>query len=434
MVKNHDPMTNRTRGLIPLPSGDVPEGTQCIMICIPSGEQYKRQLMGGLYEFTHWNAYERDATHKATSVAQAWRKAIMEGMLNCYQFRNNGGVQQYSTDGGETWTNMPSVNDGDTGYDVRNDEPLLPARAGDNKPCLAAANAVACLVELHREIVDWYNNVGIALVLLGALALILGVFFPVSWAVAGLSLSAVTMSVYFATHSFVMNLAAFTTAIQEKLICILHCNADVNGQWDETAFTDILAQIALESGEMWEVIHYYINDIAGIRGLNNAGTTTSVATYNCATCYCSECPPTIEIGEAHVLYPKWNSPVAVNDGITATLTGTYYVKYASGYAALRTTDYARVTFSSPVCCVGIGQVFARFCASSCNVRIHDVEGNDHYFSSTLPGTPTNGTAGPYTEIITPGVATVETEYVEITGSCDYLLVDGIRVLYVPKIT
>jgi len=287
--KSSNGLPSATRGLIPLPEGDVPEDTQCVSICIPNDPAYKRQLYAGLYVFTHWTSYERDDTHKATLVAQAWRKAIMEGMLNCYQFRTNGGVQQYSTDGGETWSNAPSVNDGETGVDPRDDEPLKPARTGDNKPCLAAANATACFVELHREVVQWYNDVASGVVLLGAISLILGVFFPVLWAVTGLAISGTALAITFLTYSAYLNMAAFTTTIQDELTCILYCRADSSGQWGQAAFDRVLTAIGDKSGGMWELILVYVRDVAGIKGLNNAGTTTSVPSHDCAACDCGWC-------------------------------------------------------------------------------------------------------------------------------------------------
>ncbi len=289
MVEIPDPMTNKTRGLIPLPAGDVPAETQCITLCIPAGEHARRQLFGALYEFTHWNNWQRDDDHKGTLWAQAWRAAIMEGMLNCFMYRINGGVPQFSSDGGATWTNVPAVNDGTTGYEPQHDEPTLPARTGSNKPCLAAANAVAVFVELHREVVEWYNNGAVVIICLGALALALGVLFPVSWAVFGLSLSAVTLATVFLTHTAVLNMASFDTTVQERLACILYCHADSNGQWNASTFANILTDIDAESGEIWELIRYYVNDIAGLVGLNNAGTTTSVETYDCSGCGCVWC-------------------------------------------------------------------------------------------------------------------------------------------------
>lgn len=288
-MKNHDPMTNKTKGPIPLPAGDVPTGTRCVSLCIPDSDDAYRLLFGALYELTHWNNWDRDPEHKGTLWAQAWRSALLEGMLRCYQFRVNGGVLQFSNDGGATWSNAPAVNDGTTGNEPQNDEPLLPPRGGSNVPCLAAANATACFVELHREVVEWYNNAAIPIICLGALALILGVFFPVSWAVFGLSLSSVTLAEAFLLHAASLNNAAFTTTIQDELTCIFACNADSYGQWNAAEFAEILVEIDAKSGDMWELIRYYVNDVAGIRGLNNAGTTTSVTSHDCSGCPCAWC-------------------------------------------------------------------------------------------------------------------------------------------------
>lgn len=281
MVKNHDPMTNRTRGLIPLPAGDVPSTTQCILICIPSGEQYKRQLMGGLYEFTHWNGYERDDTHKATLVAQAWRNAIMEGMLNCYQFKTIDGLLAFSNDGGATWTPVPAVNDGSSDYDPRTDSPIKPARTGDNIPCLAAANATACFKELHRELSVWYSEAGIILSFLYSIGAILQSFFDTVWAIFGLHVDIIDLATDILAHQAALNVESWTEGIERSLMCILYANADVNGQWDATAYNAILAEIATKDGNMWALIGHYISGVSGIVGLNNAGTTNSVTTAVC---------------------------------------------------------------------------------------------------------------------------------------------------------
>jgi len=285
MVKNHDPMTNRTRGLIPLPSGDVPTGTQCVMLCIPEGEQYMRQLMGGLYEFTHWNAYERDETHKATDVAKAWRAAILEGMLRCYQFKIKNGVLNYSSDGGDVWTPVPSEFGGTgEGHDPRNDEPLLPARTGSNIPCLAAANAMACYRELHKELSDWYGAIGFILDLYYSIGASLMRFFPQSWSIFGLSVDQAQIAIDVLAHSASLTEAAFTTTIQNDLVCILNHYADANGQWNQAAFDSIIADIALKSGDMWALLGVYLSEVSGIQGLNNDETTTSIDTWDCEIC------------------------------------------------------------------------------------------------------------------------------------------------------
>lgn len=205
------------------------------------------------------------------------------------EIRIAGNALQLSEDGGETWANVPNAGAQGDPPDPRTDEPLLPHRTGENIPCLAAANATACLVELHRQVVAWYDANLSGLVLLGALALILGVLFPVSWMVFGLSLSSVTLSITLLTYSAVLNNAAFTEAVQEELTCILYCNADENGQWDAAALALIMGQIALQEGDIWRLLEVYFEQIAGPNGLNNAGTTTSVDAYDCGECACNWC-------------------------------------------------------------------------------------------------------------------------------------------------
>lgn len=290
MVDRHvDSMHRPVRGLIPLPEGDVPETTQCITICIPSGAAYKRQLFGLLYETTHWNAYERDATHKGTLVAQAWRAAIVQGMLNCYQFKIIDGIPAFSNDGGETWTPVPAVNDGSSGYDPRADAPLNPHRTGTNIPCLAAANATACFVELHREIVAWYDDAMTVVIFCAVISAMLQVFFGVGWMSFQMTVNYMTYVTAILGYSSALNNAAFTSTIQDELTCIFNCRANEDGQWSASSFQDVLNDIALKTGDMWRLIEIYVESIGGYVGLNNAGTTTSVATHDCTGCGCGWC-------------------------------------------------------------------------------------------------------------------------------------------------
>jgi len=288
--KSSNGLPSATRGLIPLPEGNVPEDTQCVSICIPNDPAYKRQLYAGLYVFTHWTSYERDDIHKATLVAQAWRKAILEGMLNCYQFKLRNGVPAYSTDGGETWTDVPSeVGGEENGHDPREIEPTLPARTGTNAACLSAANAVACYVELHRQLSNWYSQIGFILDMYYAIGSSLMKFFPQSWSTMGLNVDQAQVALAILEHSASLNMDAFTSAIQEKLTCILYCNADEYGQWNAAAFSAALAEMSLESGDMWRLLEDYLSYVSGVTGLNNAGVTNSVSTYDCEDCSCTWC-------------------------------------------------------------------------------------------------------------------------------------------------
>jgi len=234
------------------------------------------------------------------------------------EIRLAGNTLQLSTDGGATWANVPNGGGAGDPADPRTDEPLLPHRTGDNRRCLAAANAVACFAELHREVVEWYNASALPLIVLGALALILGVFFPVSWMVFGLSLSATTLATVLLTHTASLNMEAFDETVQDELRCIFYCRMDTDGQLNETSFADVLADIAAKSGDIWELIAYYVENVGGFAGLNNAGTTTSIASADCGDCLCGEwCYVWFGQGGSYENYTLLQGSEVVETGIEA---------------------------------------------------------------------------------------------------------------------
>jgi hypothetical protein len=328
-MKETIPMSGKTRGLIPLPPGDVPAETQCVSICIPAGDAYMRELFGCLYEMTHWNNYERDDTHKGTLVAQAWRGAIMQGMLNCYQFKNINGVLNFSNDGGATWTPVTSETPGPgEGSDPRDSEPLLPARTGSNIPCLSAANAVACYVELHRQLSSWYAALGFILDLYYSIGSSLMKFFPQSWSVFGLSVDQAAIAIDVLAHSASLNMTAFSSTIQDELTCILYCHAGAEGRWNATQYTAVLADIDAKTGDMWDLLYVYLNEVSGMAGLNNAGTTTSVASRDCAACDCGWCWEFAPDWDGvNLIYAIQSGAVIVNEQWFDGGTGYYNMVY-----------------------------------------------------------------------------------------------------------
>lgn len=313
-------MPDETR--LPIPDETIPEDSWCFRVHVPASKAHVQLFVGALEKLAFWNTWERDSAHNGLLLAARWKQVIDELLSECGlmdvrqnatlpcilektedgetweqfadlkkcppQIRFRNGIAQYSTDGGTTWSNVPSST-GDSVYDPRTDDPMQPARTGTNIPCLAAANAVACLVELHKEIVAWYDANQAGLVLLGAISLALGIFFPLSWMIFGLSLSGTALATLVLAHIESLNNAAFTSTIQQELACILYCNADSSGRWDQTAFDAILAEVDAKTGDMWELLHVYLEQVGGPVGLSNAGTTTSVASYDCTACSCGWC-------------------------------------------------------------------------------------------------------------------------------------------------
>jgi len=321
----------RTRSLIPLPVGDVPAETQCVTLCIPAGSDYRRQLFGMLYEFTHWLNYEKDDSHKGALVAQAWKAAIMQGMLSCYQFRVHDGVDEFSSDGGATWQAVDLLNDGLSGHDPRTDAPLLPARTGSNIPCLSAANATACFVELHREIIKWWNDAAVVLIFCGAISTLLEIFFGIGWLTFYLTVNYMTYVNQILNYTDALTEASFSTVVQNALTCIFYTRADANGRWDEISFAQVLADIANMSGDIWRLIEIYVTSIGGYVGLNNAGVTNSVAVYDCAACTAQHC----HIWDFTISTQGWN----FTDGTTRDSGGIIDGNNPDGAYINYPTDY-----------------------------------------------------------------------------------------------
>lgn len=288
-MKTHDPMTNKTKGLIPLPSGSIPEGVRCVSICIPDSNEYYRILFGAIYELTHWNNYERDDTHKATLVAKAWRSALMEGILRCNQLRNAGGKLEISTDGGATWTPVQSLPPEQGTYDPKTTGTMQPARTGTNKPCLAARNAAACIEVLHAYMVQWYDDWGTVLTITLFLQAILVAFLPLDWPIALAIISFDYLAQSMIALSDALTTGSWTETVTQDLTCILFCRADNNGQWSQAGFDAVRSDCQAKNTHIFSLIDLWLDQVIGLVGLNNAGTTTSIASYDCDSCSCTWC-------------------------------------------------------------------------------------------------------------------------------------------------
>lgn len=446
----------------PLPQNIAPEESVCIQVMVPADTEWLAVFWGWFWTLCSARNHQDDPSHTAMVVAAAWREiyeqarasecggdmdvrqneetpCILEKQVGetwtqfadlklCPpQIRIARGVVQFSTDGGTTWQNADQSTD-DPDYDPRNDAPLNPYRTGSNIPCLAAANATACFVELHREIVEWYNDAVVVLIFCGAISAILQIFFGIGWASFSMTVNYMTYVNAMLGHTGALTVESFTTTIQDELTCILYCRADENGQWDQEAFEAVISDLSLKTGDMWELIKIYVASIGGYVGLNNAGTTTSVESHDCNGCPCSDCPPTLALNEGVDVYPTWDNPHPVWNGFTWDLTGTYSGKYPDGSAVLGAGNYVRVTPAQPFCTRGVTQRFARTnSGTGVHLRIHGVDGNDYEYDDPLTGDPVDTNWGSWHTIGTGG-AVIDAEYIEITSSgVAGLIVDGIRI-------
>jgi len=263
---------------------EEPGAGNLIPICINS--HWIPYILGALEQLllqTTWDT--DDASVLALQQARVMDLIGLFDVANeCCGLRIRDGVPEFTQDGGVTWTPVPQTNDGTSGHDPRLEEPLKPHRTGDNIPCLAAANAVACFVELHREIVKWWDDTLPILVFCAAISAILQVFFQIGWATFAIAVNYSTIVNQLLNYSGALTNASFTTTIQDELMCILFCKANADGQWNLGTFGGVLFEVQQKTGDMWRLIEIYLEQIGGYAGLNNAGVTTSVATADCEDC------------------------------------------------------------------------------------------------------------------------------------------------------
>lgn len=265
------------------------------MIYVRVNEEWLKYLLGAVYYLRQEASWASD-DYSLVCLSIARANMLMDMLMTALcepicadAIRLAGNTLQLSPDGGATWENVANPGGEGDPADPRTNEPLKPARTGSNIPCLSSANAVAVFVELHRQLSTWYNTLPSVLNLIYSIGAGLQNFFAALWQNFGLVVDVDTLAVDILAHSASLNDAAFTTAIQERLSCILYCRADVNGRWSANAIELVMSDIAAESGDMWRLLEVYLEQVAGYTGLNNAGTTTSVSSYDCGDCGCGWC-------------------------------------------------------------------------------------------------------------------------------------------------
>jgi hypothetical protein len=201
--------------------------------------------------------------------------------------RGTRGQVQFSEDGGETWSDESELGV----------FPPVPPRSEptpDDKRCLAARNAVEVLRLVYLELLEKFNEDSSVQYGIAAFATILGLLIA---ALAGAPILIITALINFAIEAFASAYGLFvllgdddwTPRFQEELVCLFYDNATVDPdgavKFDYVAIRDNLSTLYADAALiawMW-----YMMSVIGEEGINHAGATTSIDSYNCGYCGCT---------------------------------------------------------------------------------------------------------------------------------------------------
>lgn len=271
---------------------ELPEATSCRSLLIPDNPDWLAIVSGAINELAKdWN-WEQEGAVTTEEAAQAmlsmWMTFVDSDCASgtcarVFRIAITGEWEQ-STDGGETWE-APT---GD--YTV----PATPAReepTADERICLAAANAANVLSLVYEDMIDAWQldheiDYGISVFAAAVIGLIgnwLGLI-----AVASINLA---LSVFAGAYEILDNLFqdAWDTDFNKQVVCLLRRAAtDVSGvvTFDLGAFQASLTELEtdnpIEAALLQLQISYMLLWIGG-DGLNAAGATTAITTYDCET-------------------------------------------------------------------------------------------------------------------------------------------------------
>lgn len=305
-------------GGFPLPTVIDPPETVCVQFNVPNDPGYTRAFWGALWLLGEWFNWQRDNDHKGRDAAAVWRRqwyeaaANFEGGQGCPMFdvRQDPDALctlQKTTDG-ETWVDFadlrlcpPSVRmiNGRLYYvhpgtgaitpmpetidpNEPPEQPLPPARGtppiGESNRCLASANAANTLKETYEAVrAELATTSNVFTLALGAFT-VLGFFllFPPS---------AIVLIPLVVGMLALGDLGAnpFTTEDQETLTCILYCAASDNAGVVTFDIGAVKTALDAETSIPLLAISLIIDYIGG-SGVNLAGATTAIVTYDCDEC------------------------------------------------------------------------------------------------------------------------------------------------------
>jgi len=266
-----------------------PPNRRCIKIEVPDDPQHIQILWGVLRGLSDWQRWEQEPSHKATLVAQVWRKvvyAIDWSIMSCCpevtnSYYDENGILQVSYDGGLTYEPAPS--------DPRFSAPLAPpltSTEGDTRRCEAANNVVGYMKSTADQLIAdallWGEISG----MIGAIIAIIFVLLEIGSGGALTPLLLALSAALLGTGQAAFD-AAMTTDVYDSLLCIVYCHTPDNGSYTAANWQQIKAEIAAQITGIAEKFLYDTVNAMGLAGMTNASRTGLSYGGDCDSCVCS---------------------------------------------------------------------------------------------------------------------------------------------------
>jgi len=285
-----------------LTPSEVPEEVVCRTIKVPNSLEwlgiFNAVLLAGTYSYNWSDDVPGSLTPE--EAAEAYKVVFYDYLLaamNCDVCTQPGGARVIQQDEFGRWKMLE-----DGAYVPPSGDyaiPPLNARTeptADERRCLAAANAANVLQQLYEALADEYaTNHDLALFFLAIGTSIALLFLPPLGLAAAAFLEAATILVSEAFFAFAFLTAdVWTEGFTEKLVCILYNRA--TSQPDDTVTFDFNAVRNDIVNELAFTIDFTLAEqrlslqlgailgFIGADGLDYAGSTTAIETYDCSPC------------------------------------------------------------------------------------------------------------------------------------------------------
>jgi len=284
-------MASPKRGWL-TPDSPVSPELECRAFYIPNQIEFIGAVSGALLELTKAYNWEKFGTMTAEEAAgemyNRWL-AFMEnscGSFECppgYRIDQYGKLQQ-SNDGGGSWTDNPNA--------IFIETPEREEPTAEERRCLAAANAVEVLRLTYLDVLvafaeDRDATFGM-LAFATIMAFLLGaLFYPASGLAALSALLNFTLGAFSTAYAGLEFLGDddWTPDYSDELTCLLYeHSSDVEGvvSFDWVAVTQNIFMPEFDAAlTFW---NWYVLNVIGEQGLNDAGATTSIDEWDCSDC------------------------------------------------------------------------------------------------------------------------------------------------------